>query len=181
MFPRRFREMRIGFEIRQAQQCFIIFELKFEPIVKSSFRVRIPFPSLRKALRRATTAAAGRNKWSKAPRSCQGTAADSPAASQDPPCTQQQKTTKNNNNLNINCAQQFGQISATNLAKDVNTSSNLNSFALPNNQRTNNSNGQQPKPSYKESKKRSDVRKTFSSPKRKLERHTVGITSFRKE
>lgn len=61
MFTSRFREMRIGFEIRQAQQCFIIFELKFEPIVKSSFRVRIQFPSLRKTLRRVT----GRDKSTK--------------------------------------------------------------------------------------------------------------------
>ena len=51
MFPKRFREMRIGFEIRQTQKCFIIFELKFEPIIESSLRVRIPSLSLQKGRR----------------------------------------------------------------------------------------------------------------------------------
>lgn len=51
MFPKRFREVRIGFEIRQTQKCFIIFELKFEPIIESSLRVRIPSLSFQKGKR----------------------------------------------------------------------------------------------------------------------------------
>lgn len=171
--------MRIGFEIRQAQQCFIIFELKFEPIVKSSFRVRIPFPSLRKALRRAAAAAAGRDKCSKAPRSRQGTTADSPSG----PEQYLSQNDNNSNNNNIASAQKLGQTSGTNSITGSRTTkcTNSNVFALPNNQ-SNNNNKEQQQPSHKESKKKlspnvrtaNDSNLTaLSSPERKLEKHTV--------